>query len=160
MATLPSGPKTSACGSSREEVSLRREVELRSKVGPRHAGALMGNGTRQPHYVPNSYLAQFASPPGKEGMLFAYRTESRTSFSALPKNYARVRDLYRVVGDTPDALENLLSQMESELVPALERIESRAPERFDVLREIAFVALQAIRGQDTIERVKEFIRTS
>lgn len=112
---------------------------------------------RKHHFVPAAYLGQFAKPKGRLGRLFVFDSKSRKSWTGTPETQARLMDPYTVEGDEPDRVERALGFAESELLPALQRIEKGTRSHADVAKVACFVALQSIRGPERLDATREFM---
>jgi Protein of unknown function (DUF4238) len=115
---------------------------------------------RQHHYIPQFYLKGFAVARKKSHQLVVFDQKSRKTFSTATKNVAVERDFNRVEIERqpPDAVENAMAQIETELASALERIIAaksiRHPEDRSYL--INLVGSWAIRNPRLRERWRDF----
>src|ERR1700681_4973592 len=81
---------------------------------------------RRDHYVPKCYLNSFASPKkGKQKLeLLSFDAIKKKCFRTAPDNVALEKDFNTIDldGHPPDAFEQALAEVESEIGPALLRI--------------------------------------
>lgn len=76
---------------------------------------------RKHHYVPQFYLRGFV---GKKDMLLVFDRETKEPYRSKPHGVAAQRDFNRieVEGMDANAIEKLLSEFETEIAPALEKV--------------------------------------
>lgn len=118
---------------------------------------------RRHHFLPQCYLRGFAHHREKP-KLFVVDCKEGKSFTTNPVNIAQERDFHavQVEGLAPDALEQALAKVESEIAPALERIArtgsiKSGDDRILVLNLAALIAVKNPRHRETmrdfIERI-------
>jgi hypothetical protein len=78
------------------------------------------------HFVPKCYLESFSVKDGKKkkSSLYAFDAVDRKVFRPAPENVALQTDFNTIdlEGHKPDAFENAMSSVESDIGPALVRI--------------------------------------
>ena len=79
---------------------------------------------RRHHYVPRCYLKGFSVARKKRRQVVVFDCKSGKSFATATENIAVEKDFNRVEveGHPPDVLEKAMSEFESEVASALERI--------------------------------------
>lgn len=115
---------------------------------------------RRHHYVPQFYLKGFVADRSHP-RLFVIDTDERRTFVTSPANVAVEHDFHRIEapGQTPDAIERKLSELEAELSRALSRIiEARSLSNHDD-RVYLFIlmALLLVKNPGMRERIGSFI---
>jgi hypothetical protein len=89
--------------------------------------ASVGMPATNHHFLPQCYLKGFVVDPTKP-RLFVVDRQERRSFVTNPRNVASKRNFNRVEleGHAPDAIENIMAQLESDVAPALLRVNAAA----------------------------------
>lgn len=113
---------------------------------------------RKHHYVPEMYLSGFV---GRKGRCFGVDAKTRKPFKSRPKGIAAQRDfnLIEAPGVPPDALEQELSKLESELAPGIKRVRETASfgtdgkDREDVINLVTLLAVRNPRTRDDMARI-------
>jgi len=112
---------------------------------------------RKHHFVPRFHLGRFANE--KSQVKVTTRDQQRTHVLNI-KDACAERDYYRI--EVPaiarDAVENFLSQMESDAAPAIERIANNEFREEDREPIALFVAFQCLRGAEYREVGRANIR--
>jgi hypothetical protein len=114
------------------------------------------------HWVPQTYLKNFAKSPSKNAQIYVVDKTLKTSFITSPRNIASARDFNRVdvPGVNPNQVESDYSKFEGELTPALRRMmESRtfgnAEDHNLILNLIALLAIRTPRMRENIRTFHE-----
>lgn len=115
------------------------------------------NPAREHHFVPAGYLGRFARPLGRQGRLFVFDSKTRRFWNGTAETQARRTDLHTIEGEEPDRFEKNMGAAESDLLPALQRIEKGVRSLPDVEKVAAFVALQLIRSPERLEATRAFM---
>lgn len=82
---------------------------------------------RNHHYVPQCYLRGFTTAGQRQSKLTVLDASTGKKFDTLPRNVAAKRDFntIEIPGVDPLAIENAISTFESEVAPALKRIDAK-----------------------------------
>ena len=117
---------------------------------------------RRHHYVPKCYLKLFSNEvSGKQSReLSAYDSEEKKTFKTAPGNVALERDFNTIdlEGHEPDAFEKALSEVESDIGPALLRIVEAKSLKDECDKELllSLIALLHVRNPRFRERQRGF----
>src|SRR5208337_2789424 len=84
----------------------------------------MKSTARKHHYLPQAYLAAFTDTGTREGQFYVFAPDNGNCFHTSPKNVAAQRDFNRVdiPGESPDIVEQSLSQEERHMVDACRNV--------------------------------------
>ena len=110
------------------------------------------------HFVAASHIGFFAEPPGRNGRIHVWDNVQRKSWPSKPNNVAQEVDYYRIKGDDPLAVENMLAKVEGAAIAAIRVIDSaaRQPTAEEIDPIISFVALQIVRGLELRDELAQY----
>lgn len=122
----------------------------------------MTGEARNHHWVPQTYLKNFAKSASKSAQLYVVDKKLRTAFVSSPRNIASARDFNRVdvPGVDPNQVESDYAKFEGELTPALRRMKDsrqfgNAEDHNLILNLIALLAVRNPRMRENIRDMHE-----
>jgi Protein of unknown function (DUF4238) len=106
------------------------------------------NEPKNHHFVAAGYIGFFADPPGRDGRIHVWDNLRWKSWRSKPNNVASEVDYYRIEGDDPLAVEQLLGHVEGAAIKAIRALDSeyRLPTDEELSAILSFVAVQSVRG--------------